>query len=119
MCGEVDGKLNAKSIFIEGSRGLSNGFRVRLDLSQCRHYAVFPVRVRARVRVRVRVRASIRVRVSVRVRVRVRGSVRLRVRVRVRVRASRVRVSRVRWACGGPTTRPIARRSARPPTARA
>ena len=24
ICGEVDGKLNAKSIFIEGSRGLSN-----------------------------------------------------------------------------------------------
>ena len=24
VCGEVDGKLNAKSIFIEGSRGLSN-----------------------------------------------------------------------------------------------
>ena len=42
ICGEVDGKLNAKSIFIEGSRGLSNGFRVRLDLSQCSHYAVFP-----------------------------------------------------------------------------
>ena len=64
ICGEVDGKLNAKSIFIEGSRGLSNGFRVRLDLSQCSHYAVFPVRVRARVRVRVRVRVSIRVRVG-------------------------------------------------------
>jgi DNA polymerase alpha subunit B len=42
VCGEVDGKLNAKSIFIEGSRGLSNGFRVRLDLSQCTEYAVFP-----------------------------------------------------------------------------
>ena len=38
VCGEVDGKLNAKSIFIEGSRGLSNGFRVRLDLSQCRQH---------------------------------------------------------------------------------
>merc|ERR1719272_1740142 len=42
VCGEVEGRLNAKSVFIEGSRARSNGFRVRLDLSQCPEYALFP-----------------------------------------------------------------------------
>ena len=47
VCGEVDGKLNAKSVFIEGSRGLSNGFRVRLDLSQCRQHVTKRARLGA------------------------------------------------------------------------
>lgn len=42
VCGEVEGRLNAKSVFLEGSRARSNGFRVRLDLSQCPEYALFP-----------------------------------------------------------------------------
>ena len=42
ICAEGDGKINASSAFIEGSRGFSNGCRARLDLTRCDDYAIFP-----------------------------------------------------------------------------
>ena len=42
ICAEGDGKINAYSAFIEGSRGFSNGCRARLDLTRCDDYAIFP-----------------------------------------------------------------------------
>ena len=45
VCCEGEGKLNAQSIFLEGSRATSNACRVRLDLSACPHFALFPGQV--------------------------------------------------------------------------
>ena len=45
VCCEGEGKLNAKSIFLEGSRPSSNACRVRLDLASCPEYALFPGQV--------------------------------------------------------------------------
>jgi DNA polymerase alpha subunit B len=45
ICCEGEGKLNVQSIFLEGSRVLSNACRVRLDLSGCEEYALFPGQV--------------------------------------------------------------------------
>lgn len=42
VCCEGEGKLNLQSIFLEGSRASSNGCRVRLDLSGCKEFALFP-----------------------------------------------------------------------------
>ena len=42
ICAEGDGKINASSAFIEGSRGFSNGCRARLDLTRCDDYAISP-----------------------------------------------------------------------------
>ena len=42
VCCEGEGKLNLQSIFLEGSRASSNACRVRLDLSGCPEYALFP-----------------------------------------------------------------------------
>lgn len=45
ICCEGEGKLNPKSVFLEGSRRLSNGCRSRLDLSESQGYALFPGQV--------------------------------------------------------------------------
>jgi len=42
VCCESEGKLNAQSVFLEGSRARSNACRTRLDLSECAEYALFP-----------------------------------------------------------------------------
>lgn len=42
VCCEGEGKLNLQSIFLEGSRASSNACRVRLDLSACPEFALFP-----------------------------------------------------------------------------
>lgn len=42
ICCDGEGKLNPQSVFLEGSRRLSNACRVRLDLSECIEYALFP-----------------------------------------------------------------------------
>ena len=42
VCCEGEGKLNKESIYLEGSRATSNAFRVRLDLSGCPEFALFP-----------------------------------------------------------------------------
>ena len=49
VCCEGEGKLNLQSIFLEGSRASSNGMRVRLDLSPCPEFALFPGQVVAAV----------------------------------------------------------------------
>jgi len=45
VCCESEGKLNAQSVFLEGSRASSGACRVRLDLSSCPEYALFPGQV--------------------------------------------------------------------------
>ena len=45
VCCEGEGKLNLQSIFLEGSRSSSNAMRVRLDLSSCPEFALFPGQV--------------------------------------------------------------------------
>ncbi|KAL1525284.1 hypothetical protein AB1Y20_020147 [Prymnesium parvum] len=42
VCCEGEGKLNAQSIFLEGSRSTTNACRVRLDLRDCADYAIYP-----------------------------------------------------------------------------
>jgi len=41
-CESAEGKLNAKSVMLEGSLGLSAGRRIKLDLSKISEYALFP-----------------------------------------------------------------------------
>ena len=42
VCCEGEGKLNMQSIFLEGSRATSGARRVRLDLTDCPEFALFP-----------------------------------------------------------------------------
>ena len=44
-CDTEDGKLNAQSIVLEGSTGVSHGSRVRVDLTNCSDYRLFPGQV--------------------------------------------------------------------------
>ena len=41
-CEGAEGKLNAKSVMLEGSLALCNGRRIRLDLSHISDFALFP-----------------------------------------------------------------------------
>jgi DNA polymerase alpha subunit B len=41
-CDTDDGRLNAQSVMLEGSVALSNGVRVRMDLSAAKGYRLFP-----------------------------------------------------------------------------
>lgn len=41
-CEGAEGRLNAKSVMLEGTLGLCNGRRIRLDLSRIADYALFP-----------------------------------------------------------------------------
>lgn len=41
-CEAAEGKLNAKSVMLEGSLALSNGRRIKLDISRITDYALFP-----------------------------------------------------------------------------
>eukprot|EP00747_Dinoflagellata_sp_TGD_P164633 gnl/TRDRNA2_/TRDRNA2_184826_c0_seq1.p1 gnl/TRDRNA2_/TRDRNA2_184826_c0~~gnl/TRDRNA2_/TRDRNA2_184826_c0_seq1.p1 ORF type:complete len:621 (+),score=103.70 gnl/TRDRNA2_/TRDRNA2_184826_c0_seq1:52-1914(+) len=42
QCEGVDGKLNERSMLLEGSRASSNGTRIQLDVSDCPRVAAFP-----------------------------------------------------------------------------
>jgi DNA polymerase alpha subunit B len=44
-CDTEDGRLNPQSVVLEGSSGLSNGARVKVDLSGCKDYRLFPGQV--------------------------------------------------------------------------
>jgi DNA polymerase alpha subunit B len=44
-CDTEDGRLNPQSVVLEGSSGLSNGARVKIDLSGCKDYRLFPGQV--------------------------------------------------------------------------
>ena len=45
LCCDSDGKLNAKSVMLEGSRETSGGRRIQLDLSAIERYSLFPGQV--------------------------------------------------------------------------
>lgn len=45
ICCDSQGKLNAKSVLLEGSRSLAGGLRVPVDLSQVESYSLFPGQV--------------------------------------------------------------------------
>jgi len=42
ICCDSNGKLNAQSVVLEGSRETSAGKRIPLDLSDVTHYSLFP-----------------------------------------------------------------------------
>lgn len=42
VCEGLEGRLNERSILLEGSRASSNGARVNLSLASCKHVAAFP-----------------------------------------------------------------------------
>ncbi|KAL4552225.1 hypothetical protein Ndes2526B_g06451 [Nannochloris sp. 'desiccata'] len=44
-CDTEDGRLNPQSVVLEGSSSLSNGARVKVDLSGCKDYRLFPGQV--------------------------------------------------------------------------
>lgn len=44
-CDTEDGRLNSQSVVLEGSSSLSNGARVKVDLSGCKDYRLFPGQV--------------------------------------------------------------------------
>ena len=45
VCCDADGKLNAKSVVLEGSLDTSHGHMVRMDLSKLSQFALFPGQV--------------------------------------------------------------------------
>ena len=45
LCCDSDGKLNAKSVILEGSRETSGGRHIQLDLSAIERYSLFPGQV--------------------------------------------------------------------------
>mmetsp|Transcript_127417 Transcript_127417/g.220947 ORF Transcript_127417/g.220947 Transcript_127417/m.220947 type:complete len:619 (-) Transcript_127417:43-1899(-) len=42
VCEGLEGRLNERSVLLEGSRASSNGARVNLSLASCKHVAAFP-----------------------------------------------------------------------------
>ena len=46
VCCDSVGKLNAKSVVLEGSRESSGGQRIPLDLSEAKNYSLFPGQVK-------------------------------------------------------------------------
>lgn len=44
-CDTEDGRMNAQSVALEGSTGVSHGSRVRVDLTNCSDYRLFPGQV--------------------------------------------------------------------------
>lgn len=42
ICCDSDGKLNTASVLLEGTKQLSSGLRVKLDLSKLNQYSIFP-----------------------------------------------------------------------------
>ena len=46
ICCDSNGKLNAKSVLLEGSVDMSAGKTIPMDLSQLKEYALFPGQVR-------------------------------------------------------------------------
>ena len=49
VCCDSDGKLNAKSIVLEGSRETSGGQHIQLDMSAIERYSLFPGQVKTSV----------------------------------------------------------------------
>ena len=49
ICCDSNGKLNAKSVLLEGSVDMSAGKTIPMDLSQLKEYALFPGQVRNKV----------------------------------------------------------------------
>ena len=45
ICCDSQGKLNAKSVLLEGSRRTSAGKQIAVDLSELKQYALFPGQV--------------------------------------------------------------------------
>ena len=45
ICCDSQGKLNAKSVLLEGSRQTSAGKQIAVDLSELKKYALFPGQV--------------------------------------------------------------------------